>query len=61
MDNLDCLKSILKARAVAEHGATILPVGGRASFDECFRIDEGLLIFWFDTPDQSTHITHTEL
>ena len=34
----------------------ILPCGGRSSFNECFTIDRGMIIFWFDTPDRSTHI-----
>ncbi len=32
------------------------PVGGRASFSECFTIDERAVILWYDTPDRSTHV-----
>lgn len=61
MDKLNQLKSMLKARAIAEFGATILPVDGRSTLDDCFGADEGMLIFWFNTPDGSTHIKHAEL
>jgi hypothetical protein len=61
MDTLDRLKSMLKARAIADFGTNILPVTGRASLDECFGVDEGMLIFWFNTPDGSTHIKHADI
>jgi hypothetical protein len=61
MDHLNQLKSMLKARAIADFGTTILPVDGRATLDECFGADEGMLIFWFNTPDGSTHIKHADL
>lgn len=61
MDRVNQLKSMLKASAIADFGTGILPVDGRETLDDCFLTDEGMLIFWFNTPDGSTHIKHTEI
>lgn len=53
---MEALKSMLKARAVAQHGIDIKPVLNRKTLDDCFQIDEGELQFWYNTPDDSTHI-----
>ena len=42
-------------KAIAQY-QEIYPTVGKASFAECFSIDEGALIFWFNTGDNSTHI-----
>ena len=61
MEKMNRLKSTLMARAIAEHGTTILPVTGRTTLDDCYGEDEGQLIFWYNTPDGSTHIKHAEI
>jgi hypothetical protein len=43
-------------RAKAEHG-TILPCGGKACLEDCITEEPGVgRIFWFNTPDGSTHV-----
>jgi hypothetical protein len=61
MEELRRIKSMLKARAIAEFGTGILPIDGRTTLDDCFGMDEGMLIFWFNTPDGSTHIKHIDI
>ena len=34
----------------------IFPCAGKKNLDECFMIDGGRLLFWFNTPDRSTHL-----
>lgn len=31
------------------------------TFDDCFTIEEGMLFFWFNTADNSTHVVAKEL
>lgn len=33
----------------------ILPCGGRPDFTECFNVIGTKTLFWFNTPDDSTH------
>ena len=32
------------------------PVGGRSTFRQCFTECEVGVVFWYDTPDRSTHV-----
>ena len=41
--------------AVAKHGHLIRKPQSCTTWGECFTIECGLLIFWFDTEDHSTH------
>lgn len=34
----------------------IYPCGNCATFSRCFSIEDGQWIFWFNTPDGSTHV-----
>ena len=33
----------------------IYPVSARGSLDDCFTVEENMIIFWFNTEDQTTH------
>lgn len=37
----------------------IRPVATCGSFEECYTITGGYVIFWFDTEDNSSHIVYT--
>ncbi len=52
---MDQVKRELISIALEEH-EQILPCGGRDSFSKCFTFSSGYLVFWFDTPDMSTHV-----
>jgi hypothetical protein len=34
----------------------IYPCSDRNDFNECFTVEDGRLLFWFNTEDQSTHV-----
>ncbi len=44
---------IKKAKGIHK---TVLPCGGKSSLSDCFTDDGARLVFWFNTPDQSTHV-----
>lgn len=48
-------------RAAHRKWINILPVHTKKSFSKCFTCDFGILIFWFDTPDTSTHTISIEV
>jgi len=57
------IKSRLVALAVAAHGLDITPASGRATLHDCIsdeREYSGCWILWYNTPDNSTHITHID-
>jgi transposase len=37
----------------------IYPCAHKGNIDECFTRDEGRLMLWFNTEDQSTHVVTT--
>ena len=43
-------------QAAREKHRTIFPCVGKQSFEECFTHDNGKLLFWFNTEDNSTHL-----
>ena len=45
----------LIAKAKTKYGQ-IAPCGMKKHFSDCFSIDNGELLFWFNTVDNSTHI-----
>lgn len=45
----------LIVKALAKYGA-IYPCFGKSGFDECFTAEFGILIFWFNSTDNSTHV-----
>jgi hypothetical protein len=53
------LKQILRQRAEQQFGA-IRPCG-KKSFDECYTVFRDRLQFWFNTPDDNTHIVQEPL
>jgi hypothetical protein len=42
-------------KAQLEHGR-IYPCANKPSFEECFTVDNGMHLFWFNTEDKSTHV-----
>lgn len=34
----------------------IVPCGLKKSFDECFDVLDGTVVFWFNTKDKNTHL-----
>jgi hypothetical protein len=43
-------------KIATEKFGSIHAVNNRESLEECFSEEEGMLIFWFNTEDNSTHI-----
>lgn len=58
---MEQLKKLLIDKAIKEH-TEIIPVARRLNFDECFTVDDGKLLFWFNTPsDNSTKMVLAEI
>lgn len=58
---MEQFKKLLIEKAIREHNE-IIPVAQRSNFDECFTVDDGKLLFWFNTrKDESTKMVLTEL
>ncbi len=54
----------LKKRMIAEAEGKynrIFPCSTRSNFDESFTIEDNLIIFWFNTEDDSTHMIATDI
>ena len=47
-------------RALSEY-KTIFPCGKNETLDECFTQEGNLLLFWFNTDDDSTHLLADEI
>lgn len=60
MQTDQALREQLKATAVSRFGNDIYPIGGGKSFDDCFSLLDGHTVFWFNTPDQSSHIVSSK-
>ena len=43
------------AEATERHGMAITPCRGKTSLHDCFTVEEHAVIFWYNTPDGSTH------
>ncbi len=54
------LKDIMINRAVALY-ADIRPVYAKHDLDECFTTEGNMLVFWFNTADESTHVLTTRI
>jgi hypothetical protein len=52
---MDELKAKLINDAKSLYGK-IKPCGKRVSFDECFTVYQGKILFWFNSSDDSTKI-----
>jgi hypothetical protein len=50
----------LYQQAIAKHH-TIYPCRQKKTFQECFTISGGRLLFWYNTEDHSTHIMIDEV
>jgi hypothetical protein len=50
------IREQLKLLAISKFGKNISPIGGDSSFDNCYSCFDDSLAFWFNTPDQSSHI-----
>ena len=48
-------KAHLIKAAVSKY-ETIAPCSDKTSLEECFTVDNDKLLFWFNTPDCSTHL-----
>ena len=53
---MDALKRELIACATAKHGTGITPCSGKEKLDDCFTEADGMLYFWYNTPDNNTHV-----
>lgn len=49
------LHASMIAEARARHGQ-IAPCSGRADLSECFTQEEGMILFWCNSPDGSTRL-----
>jgi len=54
------LKNIMISKAVAMY-SNIYPVKSKKDLDDCFTTEDNLLVFWFNTADDSTHVITTRL
>jgi len=52
------LKNIMISKAIAMF-AEIHPVTSKSDLHECFTTEENMLVFWFNTADESTHVLTT--
>ena len=51
-------KMILKAR---QQYNRIYPCSSKKNFGDSFTVEENRILFWFNTPDKSTHVLTQEL
>lgn len=61
-DRLDMneLKHIMIRKAVAMY-TDIYPVITKHDLEECFTTEGNMLVFWFNTADESTHVLTTRI
>lgn len=52
----DTIYKRLIAKARKKHGDRISPTAYKRSFRECFTENDGVMIFWYNTEDMSTHV-----
>jgi hypothetical protein len=57
---METLQMKLFSQAVHNY-KKIFPCGTTNSFSDCFTIQDGKLLFWFDTEDHSTHMVMENL
>ncbi len=57
---MTAIKSTLLQEAKEKY-SQIYPCGSHDSLDECFTEEDGLILFWFNTSDASTHMLTAEL
>lgn len=58
--NIEQLKSTMISQAQERH-SEIYPCGGLSSLSECFTVEADMLLFWFNTKDNSTHAMMEEM
>lgn len=49
-------KQMTLIEAAKARDGKILVIGSRKSFEESFTTEDGKLMFWYDTPDHSSHM-----
>lgn len=54
------LKNIMISKAVAKY-TEIYPVITKEKLGDCFTTEGNILVFWFNTADESTHVLTTKL
>ena len=54
------LKNIMISKAV-EMYTDIYPVVAKSDLGECFTTEGNILVFWFNTADESTHVLTSRL
>lgn len=52
--NIENLKKRMITEAQNQH-REIYPCGGFGSLSDCFTVEAGRVLFWFNTKDNSTH------
>ena len=57
---MDAIKQNLILKARTQHHS-IYPCGSRKSLDDCFTVDHGRILFWFNTDDMSTHVVTSDV
>jgi hypothetical protein len=60
---MEALKIKLLNKAIIRHGNInkLSPVGGKKTLADCFQVQGDHLFFWYNTPDNSTHIVKEEI
>ena len=54
------LKNTMISKAVEKY-TDIYPLVTKHDFGECFTTEGNLLVFWFNTADESTHVLTTKI
>lgn len=54
------IKREMKQEAEKKHGK-IYPAGKLRNFEDCFTVEEGKVLFWFNVEDQTTKTMAREL
>ena len=54
------LKDIMISKAVEKY-SDIYPVITKRDLGECFTTEGNMLVFWFNTADESTHVLTTRI
>ncbi len=56
---MNAIKRIMIKKAESRF-KKILPCGQKRNLDECFTLEKGRVLFWFNTEDKSTHLVCSE-
>ncbi len=57
---MNSIKAGLISNAISKH-KRIFPCRGCRSLEECFTFEKGMVIFWYNTEDESTHMLSAQV